>query len=116
MKLKLDEHLPSELVDDLHRAGHDVETVLDEGLGGASDPTILAIAKRERRVLLTLDKGIGNIGTYPPTEYAGIILFRPASAGRRAAYELVTTRLPMVASMDLDGRLVVVTERSIRKR
>jgi hypothetical protein len=35
MKLELDENIPVELIDDLRGAGHDGDSVQDEGLAGA---------------------------------------------------------------------------------
>jgi len=40
MKLKLDENIDARLATDIAEAGHDVETVLDEGLGGRTDDGI----------------------------------------------------------------------------
>jgi hypothetical protein len=37
MRFKLDENLPAELLTDLRVAGHDAETVPDEGITGAPD-------------------------------------------------------------------------------
>ena len=56
MKFKIDENPPVDLVADLHLAGHDADTVLDEKLAGASDLIVLAAALRDSRILLTLDK------------------------------------------------------------
>ena len=61
MKFKIDENLPVDLVADLHQAGHDADTVLDENLAGAADPVVVAAALREGRILLTLDKGIASL-------------------------------------------------------
>ena len=58
MRFKLDENLPVELVADIRAAGHEAETVYEEGLAGSSDETILRMVREERLVLLTLDKGI----------------------------------------------------------
>jgi hypothetical protein len=41
------------------------------------------LARRERRVLLTLDKGIADVRANPPESHAGIVLFRPPAAGAR---------------------------------
>ncbi|MGO9262748.1 MAG: DUF5615 family PIN-like protein [Bryobacteraceae bacterium] len=40
MKFKLDENLPIDLVTDLRALGHDADTVVDEGLGGAAHPSV----------------------------------------------------------------------------
>ncbi len=77
MKFKIDENLPAETAADLRAAGHDAESVADEGLGGSPDPPILERTKREGRVFFTMDKGVADIRRYPPAEYAGIVLFRP---------------------------------------
>ena len=82
MKFKIDENLPAEVAADLRAAGHDAESVADEGMGGSPDPPILGRAKREGRVFFTMDKGIADIRIYPPGEYAGIVLFRPRTSGR----------------------------------
>ena len=89
MKFKLDENLPTELATDLRALGHDAETVLDEGLRGAADATLVQVAAAEARILLTLDNGIANLLRYPPHEHAGLVLFRPDSSGRRAVLEFV---------------------------
>ena len=84
MKLKLDENLPVELLDDLRQAGHDGDSVQEEGIAGAPDDVVLARAKAEARVLLTLDKGIGDLRVYPLSQFSGIVLFRPPTSGREA--------------------------------
>jgi hypothetical protein len=82
VKFKLDENLPVELLDDLRAAGHETESVPGERLTGAEDSVHLDHVRREGRVLLTMDKGIGDVRAYPPHLYAGIVLFRPPSSGR----------------------------------
>ena len=94
MKFKIDENLPAELVADLRAEGHEADTVDDEGLAGQPDPAILAHVRAESRALLTLDKGIANVRTYPPDQYAGIVLFRPRTTGRNTALAFVRQHLP----------------------
>ena len=79
MKFKIDENLPTEIGADLRALGNDADTVLDESLQGESDPVIVARARAEGRVLLTLDKGIANVVHYPKQLHSGIVLFRPGS-------------------------------------
>lgn len=116
MRFKLDENLPVELVAELERRGHDVDSVAGEGLTGEPDPRIVAAAAADRRVLLTLDKGLASILRYPPGSHAGVVLLRPASAGRRTALAFALRHLPRVESEDLSGRITVVTETAIRTR
>ena len=92
MKFKLDENLPVELCDDLRALGHEADTVPDEGLMGVPDSILLEHAQSEDRVLLTMDKGIGDVLAF----------------ARR--------HLPDILAVDLKGWLLVVGERSIRVR
>jgi hypothetical protein len=67
MRIKLDENLPVELVEDVTALGHDVDSVESEGLAGQADPVVAAAARHNRRVLFTLDKGMANGGAFHPS-------------------------------------------------
>ena len=116
MKFKIDENLPSELVEDFRTAGHEADTVVDQGLVGAADNLIMARAQAESRVLMTLDKGIGDVRIYPPDKFSGIVLFRPPSTGRMTTLSFVRQNLPKLLALDLAGHLFVVSPGSIRRR
>jgi predicted nuclease of predicted toxin-antitoxin system len=93
LKFKLDENLPVELAIDLRELGYDTDTVYDEGLGGAPDPTVVDAAYAADRILFTLDKGIANLQRYPTHQHAGVVLFRPDALGRGAVIAFVRERL-----------------------
>lgn len=76
MKIKLDENLPLALVGVFRSAGHDTATVPEEGLSGAADGVVLAMATSEGRVLITLDRGFADIRAHPPGSHGGIVVFR----------------------------------------
>jgi hypothetical protein len=116
MLFKLDENLPSELVADLEAVGHGVETVFTEELSGAPDEVVVQVARTEGRVLFTLDNGIGDIRRYPPEARGGVVLFRPSSSGRGEVLSFVRRKLPEVLSIDLNGKLLVVSDRALRMR
>lgn len=116
MNFKVDENLPQEVAAELRAAGHDAETVVDEGLSGSPDPLILDRAKREARVLLTMDKGIANVRRYPPTVYAGIVLLRPHTSGRAALITFLRRHVAELLESELSGHLAVVTHGGIRRR
>src|SRR5438874_10881479 len=108
MRFKLDENLPQELADDLRRLGHDPDSIVEEGLSGAKDRTVLQAARTAGRVLLTLDKGIASLRQPPVPDHAGVCLFRPDPAGRRPVSSFVLARLSVLREMKLAGRRPVV--------
>ena len=50
------------------RSGHDAVTVLDQRMGGKPDEAVAVVCRREKRVVVTLDKDFGDIHAYPPHE------------------------------------------------
>jgi predicted nuclease of predicted toxin-antitoxin system len=116
MKFKIDENLPGELADILRAAGHEADTVSDEGMAGSPDTGIMASVKAENRALLTMDKGIADVRVNPPDQFAGIVLFRPRATGRLATLAFVRQHLPTLFQTDLNGHLFVVSETGIRVR
>lgn len=76
MKLKLDENLGRRWAQQLRDAGHDVHTVWDEHLSGASDIEVLAAAVSESRALVTIDLDFANPIRFPPAGAHGIVVLR----------------------------------------
>ncbi len=116
MKFKTDENLPTGVTTDLGAAGHDAESVADEGLIGSLDPPLLELAKREARVFLTMDKGIADVRRYPPEEHAGIVLLGPRTSGRAALTAFMRRHITRLLECELPGHLLVVTDGGIRRR
>jgi predicted nuclease of predicted toxin-antitoxin system len=116
VKFKIDENLPSELAVDLRALGHDADTVFGESLAGAKDAVLMAVASSEKRILLTLDKGIANLQQYPADQHAGVVLFRPVRSGRQSVLAFIRERLLDLLGLDLPGRLTVVGPTRIRVR
>jgi predicted nuclease of predicted toxin-antitoxin system len=66
VKLKLDENLSRHLKSSVAALGHDVQTAEEEGLLSQPDQVVFSAAKREGRMLLTLDLDFSDIRKYPP--------------------------------------------------
>ena len=79
MKFKPDENLPVSATAILAGAGHDVDTVTHEGLIGAPDRDVVAAATAAGPILISLDRGLGDIRAYPPGSYADIVVLRLTS-------------------------------------
>ena len=83
MRIIANENVPGDAVEALRRSGHDVLWVRTE-MPGSCDTSILARAQSERRLVVTFDKGFGELAfrAHLPAS-TGIVLFRismPSSA------------------------------------
>ena len=116
MNIKLDENLPGALVDDLRALGHDVDTVVDEGLVGRPDAVVWQAAQNAKRLLVTQDLDFSDTRRFKPGTHEGILLVRLREPGRRALRERIAQ---LFRSEDVDrwsGAFVVATERRLRVR
>jgi predicted nuclease of predicted toxin-antitoxin system len=116
MRAKLDENLPSDAAQLLRAAGWNCDTVQDEGLGGAEDRAIGAVCQAEARVLFTLDLDFSDIRAYPPSDYLGIVVFRPAEPSRRIVLQMLVRVLPVLSSQWVDHQLWIVEPDRVRVR
>ncbi len=116
MKVKIDESLSKYVAEVCSAAGHDAHTVFDEDLEGQPDPLILEAAGREGRILFTLDKGFGDIRSFPPGDHAGVILFRPPREDAYAIMEFVRVFLDLHSLEQYEGCTVVVESNRVRVR
>jgi len=90
MKFKLDENFGPTVHEVFQRRGLDCHTVAEEGLAGAEDPSVLAAAVAEDRVLVTLDRDFTNVLLYPPEATSGVAVVQ---LGRRASRQLLAAVL-----------------------
>jgi predicted nuclease of predicted toxin-antitoxin system len=116
VKLKTDENLPESIAAILLAAGHDVTTVLGEGLGGVADPRVAAVCRKEQRALVTLDRGLGDIRTYPPADYHGIIVLRVPDQSIPELRAFIQRLLPLLEEQSVAGALWILDERRVRIR
>jgi predicted nuclease of predicted toxin-antitoxin system len=116
MRAKLDENMPVEAAELLRAASWNCETIYDEGLGGARDSKVAAVCQAEARVLFTLDLDFADIRTYPPGDYAGIVVLRPNEPSRRQVLGLVTRVLPVLSAEWVEHQLWIVEASRVRVR
>lgn len=116
MKLKLDENLPSRAINVLKALGHDVETAVEEGLAGEDDPVLLAAATSEGRLLVTMDRGLGDIRSYPPGTHAGILVIRLNDQSPRAVAVAIDLMGTTVEFETLAGCIGVFRDGDLRVR
>jgi len=116
LRLKLDENVPVEAVDLFAAAGHDCDTVSDEGLAGAMDEDVATACAAERRVLVTLDLDFADLRVVSGSGVAGVIVLRPHEADRLSVLALVRRLIPVLEREAPVRSLWVVNDRRIRIR
>ena len=116
MRFKLDENLPIQLKRLFTEAGHDVATVLDEGLGGVPDADVASACLLEERVLVTQDVDFADIRMYPPGRYLGIVTLRLSDQARDAILAVGADLVQMLATSSPEGQLWIVEESRVRIR
>jgi len=116
MRFKTDENLHPEVAEFFQEQGHDATTVWDERLRGSSDARIIDACRIEKRALLTLDAGFGDLRAYPPGNYFGIVVLRLEKQSRKHVLSLLPKVLELVKTEPVEKRLWVVDERAVRVR
>lgn len=114
MKIKLDENLPASLVEGLTPLGHDVDTVVQEGLAGAEDPQVWRVAQEEGRFLITQDLDFSDIRVFTPGSHNGIMLVRLREPGRDVLYRYVVQAFTTEDTADWSGCFIVLSDHKLR--
>jgi len=116
LKFKVDENMPAEVAAMLASAGHDASSVPHQQLSGKPDPDIATVCQQEGRAIVTLDLDFGDIRTYPPADYAGIIVLRLHQQDKLRILALIQRLLPLLEQEPLAGKLWIVDEFTLRMR
>lgn len=82
MRIKLDENIPASAVPVLSLLGHDVDTVLDEGLAGQDDRAVGNASQQAGRFLITQDLNFSDLRRFAPGTHHGLLLIRLRAPSR----------------------------------
>lgn len=116
MKFKLDENFGRSAQQLFRDQQHDAVTVPDEGLRGASHRTIADAARREGRILVTMDHDFSNMLRFPPEETPGVVIINPPErVSANLLMRLLGTLLKALAGRQIAGRLWIVEPGRIRE-
>jgi predicted nuclease of predicted toxin-antitoxin system len=93
MRVLANENVPRSAIEALRARGHDVVWARTD-LPGADDETILQVAQREERVVVTQDKDFGELAFhYGLPASCGVVLFRLQLPGPEAAARRICAAL-----------------------
>jgi predicted nuclease of predicted toxin-antitoxin system len=118
MHFLIDADLPRSVGDLLRSHGHEATDVRDIGMRSALDTTIAQHAQREGWCLLTGDFDFSDIRSYPPADYAGIVvLVIPPTVTSLYITQLLAMFLQQRDIVEqLPGKLAIVEAGRVRLR
>jgi predicted nuclease of predicted toxin-antitoxin system len=116
VKIKLDENIGSRGLDELRAAGHDVMTVAQQNLEGASDRRIYEVCVAEARTLMTLDRGFGEILRFAESGGSIVVLELSDPITLDAISARIADFVSLAATRANDGELWVVGASRVRVR
>jgi predicted nuclease of predicted toxin-antitoxin system len=116
MRIKLDENLPSSLVETLASLGHVVDTVEDEGITGNDDGVVWGCAQKDDRFLITQDLDFSDLRKFAPGTHCGILLVRLNNPSRRKLEEKVGSLFANSDTRRWNGAFIVLTDLKVRAR
>jgi len=100
----------------LRAAGHDAIHAIDLGLARSSDNELLAVARREGRIVITADLDYPRLIALQQADRPGVILFRGGAYSDREMLALLDRVLARASTLDLEHSIVVVDRTRIRRR
>ena len=93
MRIKLDENLPTELVDALGRLGHDTDTVPQEGMAGYADDRLWPAVSAASRFFVTQDLDFSDVRRFVPGTRTQPIPSHPGLSQEKPAMTVRNQRL-----------------------
>jgi len=115
LKLFVDECINWDIVFALRQNGFDALTVKDARLTGSDDETIFKFACENKRILLTYDRGFGDIFRFNISESDGIVIILTGRMKKDEIINIVLSFMSIVnKQIDLRGKLVIIGKSKIR--
>lgn len=115
MKFLVDMPLSPGMARRLAGLGHNVTHVSTLGLASASDSSLLELARREGRVIITADLDYPILLALTEAAGPGLILLRGGNYSEQEAIERLGRVLESVRSEDLPSSIVIVEKARIRR-
>ena len=115
-KILLDQGLPRSSAKTLHDKGWDVLHTGDTGLSRATDRQLLDYARKEDRVIITLDSDFHAILATENARSPSVIRIRREDLKGQNLADLIMEVFPQIQDVLKKGAMVSITEKAIRIR
>jgi predicted nuclease of predicted toxin-antitoxin system len=110
-----DVHIPESIAKLLEERGYDVHRGCLVFQPGATDETIAAFAAVHSAVVISCDRGFGDLRRFPTGSFPGAVVLRPASQGIPSLLRLFRDFLAVMDVAACRGRVTVVEPGRIRR-
>lgn len=110
MRILVDENVPLMTVDELRKLGHDVRDIRRSEDEGLLDTELLEIAQREKRLLITTDKGFGY---YRDAHHSGILIIRLRQPNRYRIHKRVMLALTHFPDAKWEEMIVTMRDKTM---
>lgn len=113
-RILADECIHTDLVVALREAGLDVLTVVEAGLSGATDERVFRTAVKKKRIILTFDRGFGDIFRFNIAGSPGVVIVLIGQMSRNEILSLPVAFFSLEDRRDLSGKLAIIGKSKIR--
>jgi predicted nuclease of predicted toxin-antitoxin system len=114
MNFLFDQSADFRLISHLQSLGHDVVAISREYPHSLADEEVLAIARKERRILIVADRDFGELIFHQHRAHAGVIFFRLPGATLQSKIDHLTSVLADYSDHLKRSEFIVVTPGHIR--
>ncbi len=113
-KILADECINTDIITMLRNRGFNVLAAKEAGLSGKSDEDVFDFAQKSKRILLTFDRGFGDIFRFKIRESSGVILLLIHNMSRAEIIDIPLTFFSVLSKRNLAGKLVIIGKHKIR--
>lgn len=114
-KLLSDECVNTDVVTGLRKNKIDLMTVFQAGLTGASDESVFKYAVAKKRILLSFDRGFGDIFRFNIGKSSGVMIVLVGQMSKNEVIKSVLTFLKIVkTAVNFQGKLAILGKTRIR--
>ena len=103
----MDENIPILTVEELRQMGHDVMDIRGTDKEGLNDKGIWQIVEKQKRMLITTDKGFAN---YRDEPHHGIIIVRLRQPNRKKIHLCILQTFTAYKESEWKGLMVIVRD------
>jgi len=116
MRFLLDAGVPRTIQNFLETLGFDALRLSQTKLWNATDEKVFSWAQKENRIIVTRDKGFGDIRSYPPGKHAGIIIIKDPNLSAAKIAEIFRSAWAEMKRADFERNLIIIDRKKVRLR